>query len=102
MAQPTSPEKKLVWKEKIRQQQESGISIEKWCHQNQIAPHRFHYWRSRLFPKPLLTRSCFTELPSNGKTGVIIEYRGFRVHVDKCFDPSTLKSCLLTLEEIKC
>ena len=102
MPKPSSPEKKLEWEEKIRQQRESGLSIERWCRQNQILPHTFHYWKDRLFPKPPLTRSCFTELSPKQGTGICIEYHGIRIHIDKSFDPATLKSCMSALKGISC
>lgn len=103
MPKPISPEKKLEWQEKIRQQRESGLSIDRWCLQNHLPPHIFYYWKSRLFPKAPLTHSCFTELPAgNQGTGICIEYRGVRIHLDRDFDPSTLKSCLSTLRGIPC
>ena len=47
MPGPLPAEKKIEWEEKIRQQRESGLSIERWCEQNQIATHVFHYWKTR-------------------------------------------------------
>ena len=97
MSKPISPEKKLEWETKIREQQESGLSIDRWCRQNQIASCTFHYWKDRLFPKKKLTRSDFTELPASQGTGICIEYQGMRVLIDKSFDPATLRSCLAAL-----
>lgn len=102
MPKPTSPEKMLEWEDKIQQQRQSGLSIEKWCKQNQIAPHIFYYWKTRLFPKPPLTRSSFTELTASQETGISIEYQGIRIHLDKCFDSTTLKSCLSALKSFSC
>lgn len=102
MPKPLPPEKKLEWEEKIRQQRGSGLSIEKWCRQNQTPSHTFYYWKDRLFPKKQLTRSCFTELPVSQRTGISIEYRGVRIHIDKDFDPEILKNCLSALRGISC
>jgi hypothetical protein len=102
MSKPLPPEKKLEWEEKVRQQLESGLSIAKWCSQNQIVVHTFYYWKERLFPKNQLTRSCFTELPVSQGTGISIEYRGVRILIDKYFDPATLKSCLSALKGVSC
>ena len=103
MPKPISPEKKLEWQEKIRQQRESGLTIDKWCRQNHLPPHLFYYWKNRLFPRNQLTRSCFTELSSDNQgTGISIEYQGVRIHLDKDFDPSTLKSCLSALRGVSC
>lgn len=97
-----SPEKKLEWEERIRNQRESGLSIEKWCQQNQILPHRFYYWRDRLLPKLGLDRSSFTELVQTKGSGICIEYHGIRIHLERNFDPSILKECLSVLKELKC
>ena len=103
MPKPPSTEKKLEWETKIRQQRESGLSIEQWCRQNQTSSCSFYYWKDRLFPKTQLTRSCFTELAANNQTaGVCIEYRGVRILIDKSFDPATLRNCLSALRGLQC
>lgn len=97
MPKSSSSEKKLEWEEKIRKQRESGLSIERWCRQNQIATHAFHYWKERIFPKPLPSRSSFDELSTTKETGITIEHRNLRIRLDKHFDASVLKQCLSVL-----
>ena len=100
MSKPPSPEKRLEWEEKIRKQRESGLSIDRWCRENQVLPHTFYYWKERLFPKQLPSRLCFAELSNAKRTGITIEHRNLRIHLDKHFDPSILKQCLSVLMEI--
>ena len=102
MPKPISAEKKIEWEAKIRQQRESGLSVDRWCRQNQVTLCSFHYWKNRLRPKTELTRACFTELPVDQGTGISIEYQGMRILIDKSFDPSTLRSCLTALRGIQC
>jgi len=102
MPKPISAEKKTEWETKLRQQRESGLSIERWCRQNQIASCSFHYWKSRLQFKSELTRACFTELPVDQSTGITMEYQGIRILIDKSFDPVALRSCLAALRGIRC
>ena len=97
MPNPISTEKKLEWETKIRQQKESGLSIEKWCRHNHVTSCSFHYWKDRLQPKSELTRACFSELPADQGTGISIEYQGIRILIDKSFDPATLRNCLSAL-----
>ena len=97
-----SQEKRSMWEQKIRLQQQSGLSIERWCRENQISPHTFHYWKDRLFPKTVLTHSSFIELSDGKGTGIIIEHQGVRIHLDRHFEPETLKRCLAALKEITC
>ena len=102
MPKPVSTEKKIEWETKIRQQRESGLSIDRWCRQNQVTSYSFHYWKNRLQPKTELTRSCFTELPIDQGTGISIEYQGIRILIEKSFDPATLQNCLSALRGLQC
>jgi predicted methyltransferase len=101
MFKPTSPEKIRSWEEKILQQQKSGLSIQRWCNENQVVVCQFHYWKSRLFPKQINT-SSFTELVETKNGGVTLEYDGVRIHLDPNFDAITLKRCLSVVREGKC
>jgi hypothetical protein len=102
MSKPTSTAKKIEWETRIRQQHESGLSVDRWCRQNQVTSCSFYYWKYRLQPKTELTRSCFTELPLDQGTGISIEYQGIRILIDKSFDPATLRNCLSALRGLQC
>ena len=101
MPQASSAEQQLVWKERIQKQQESGLSIEKWCQQNQISPHVFHYWKGKFFHKPL-QRSSFTELSSK-LTGVVsLQACGLSIRLDANCDPEVRKQILALLLSLPC
>ncbi len=105
MAQPLSSAQKQEWQEKIFKQQESGLSIKQWCCNHQIPAHTFYYWKKRLHSTntSALNRSSFSELPlAKEETGITIECREFRIHLDKDFEPSILKQCLTVLKELSC
>ena len=110
MPKPLSAEERLEWGAKICQQQKSGLSICRWCCENQVAIGSFHYWKRHLQPKKKLTRSSFTELSMDQDTGITLgqgtrialEYQGIRILIDKYFDPATLQSCLTALQGIPC
>ena len=38
-----SPEKRLEWETKLRQQKESGLSVDRWCRENQVTSTAFYY-----------------------------------------------------------
>jgi len=103
MPRPFPEEKKREWQERVRIQQESGQSMSHWCREQQVNYDSFLYWKKRFSADPFpLNRASFQELTADQGTGISIEYRGIRLHIDKCFDPSTLRNCLLALREIKC
>ena len=101
MSRSASLEKQLEWEEKIRQQKLSGLSIENWCRQNKVTACSFHYWKKRFLAPTQLNSSSFTELKDQN-TGITIEYNGVCLRIDKHFEPSTLKACLVLLRELKC
>ena len=102
MAQPFSEELKQQWKEDILKQRQSKLSIASWCRQNGIALHTFYYWQSRLFPKPVFSRSAFSEAveeKNKSNAGIILEYQGFNIHLGEHFNPSILKKCVEVLRK---
>jgi hypothetical protein len=101
MSKPLSPEQRLEWETRIRKQMESGLSVDRWCRENQIRPHAFYYWKERLFPKSL-SRSHFSEILRPKTTGISLECRGVVLRVDPHFDPATLRRCLSILMDPRC
>ncbi|OGN55769.1 MAG: hypothetical protein A3D96_01640 [Chlamydiae bacterium RIFCSPHIGHO2_12_FULL_44_59] len=51
LCRSVSEAKKLEWNRLIEEQCQSGLSIEKWCRQQNLISHTFHYWKDKLFPK---------------------------------------------------
>lgn len=110
MPKPVSSEIKNQWKEKIIQQQESGLSIASWCRTNNIDIHVFYYWRNKFFPKKSLNRSSFTKIPienrvdisTQGESKVTIDYQRVRFTLDPKSDASHLKQLLAELKEFLC
>jgi hypothetical protein len=109
MPQKAPEEVRQKWKETILTQRESGLSIMPWCRQNNISVHTFRYWQDKFFPQSPINRSAFKEISDsqkNGaalsKSGIYLEYQGVSIHIDRQFDPLTLKQCLKVLKEMPC
>lgn len=107
MPRRTSEDSLSEWKEKISEQQQSGLSVAAWCRQHDIAVQRFFYWRDKLFPKLPLKKSDFAEVIKEqtarvDSSGVILKYCGYEIHLERNFDGSVLKKCLQMLLELSC
>jgi hypothetical protein len=102
MPRPSSLENQKEWEEKVLQQRQSGLSVQRWCEENKIRPTTFHYWKDKFASKANLSRSSFTELTDSKSTGITIECQGMHIHLDRHFDASTLKHCLQVLREVTC
>lgn len=86
MPRGPSEEKQLKWKQIIEQQHQSGLSIDKWCRQNQIHPHTFYYWRDKLFPKQL-QKSSFSELNLKCSTFIKLQAEGIEIQIGAGCNP---------------
>jgi len=86
MPKPFSEDQKLEWKQRIDQQRQSGLSIQKWCLQNQIQPHTFHYWKEKLFPKPF-QKTSFTELNIKRPDAISLQAYGISIRIGSDCDP---------------
>lgn len=102
MSRSITEETKQEWKDKISSQRESGLSIVSWCKKTNTPIHTFYYWKTKLFPKPPLNRSSFSEIKQQNpkKTLATIKYHGFEVSFDSDIDPVCLKECLKILREV--
>lgn len=92
-----SIERRRTWEERIQKQKASGLSIQRWCQENQIASHLFYYWKGKIFPKKL-SQDCFIEIADPKDMGIAIECCGIHIHLDRHFDAATLKRCLQVLK----
>jgi hypothetical protein len=109
MAKPFSKEKKQLWKENILKQRQSGLSVAAWCRQNNFNVHTFGYWQGKIFPKKM-DHSSFTEIKDKtcsedfnlNRAGIVLEYQGIHIHLDKEFDSSVLRQCLAVVQGAAC
>ena len=42
------PKKERFWRQKMREQARSGLSIRAWCREHDVHEHSFYWWRVRL------------------------------------------------------
>ena len=48
MPRPSDPNLAALWRERIRRQAQSGLTIARFCAQEQLSVALFHYWKRRL------------------------------------------------------
>jgi hypothetical protein len=101
MSKPLSENKKIEWKNLIEQQRQSGLSIEKWCRQQNLIPHTFHYWKDKLFPKQL-QKANFTELNIRRSDAISLQARGLYVRMGSDCDPGLRKQLFALFAEAAC
>lgn len=44
----TKPENLVLWEQRIKERNQSGMSIAAWCKKNKISKNMYHYWNQRI------------------------------------------------------
>lgn len=101
MPRPLSEAKKLEWRRLIEEQRQSGISIEKWCQQQNLFPHTFHYWKDKLFPKQP-QKTSFAELTIKRRDAISLQARGLHVRISSDCDPMLRTQLFALFAEAAC
>ena len=104
----------MEWTVRVDEWRRSGLSAYKWCRLEKVAYIPFLYWRKRLQggyesknTETSQTSKSFIELPEetaeevavDGFSGVIIEYQGIEMKLNREFDGDTLLACLKIFKE---
>ena len=96
--------RELRWRRWLQQQQRSGLSVRRFCYQNQLCPKTFYTWRRRLqqtdHTPRFLPVQVVPEPPTPNAVTIDIVLDGGRcLRVAPGFDPHTLRQLLHLLED---
>lgn len=97
-----SSEKARQWNQNLANQKASGLTIQRWCRENNISPQQFYYWKRKLKHPAKVTRASFTELLDENNPLLFFECNGIRLFVDRSCDQPLLNQCLVALRETLC
>ena len=98
MGVPLTEEQRQCWKEKIQAQKSSGLSVDKWCQENNVVACRFHYWKKKLFSKLQPVPLGFVELKDPSQCKLSLHYQGVSLQLES----TNLKEALRILEKLAC
>ena len=97
--------KRRYWKEQIEAWQVSGLEQTEYCRQNNLKYHLFTYWKKKL-AHPVESPVCLVQVPfaqtitpraSSIPLGLVLA-NGYRIEVERDFDPVALKQLIHVLE----
>lgn len=101
---PNSSHLRRFYQKHIELWRQSQLSQKEYCRQNEIAPHRFTYWKKRLTDGK--TGPTFVPVPlvqnfpaPTSKIDLVIP-GGFEIAVRPGFDSVTLKQLIRTLRSL--
>ena len=85
----------------VKQWRESGKTMSAWCREHQIPITTFCGWAYKKASS--MTRGDFTELKEETScTGVLIKWRGCKIHMDHHNAPLILEKCLSVIGRYQC
>ena len=91
------------WRERIAEQERSGLSVRRYCEAQGIGQHLFYYWRKRLRERPQPMRFALVErgparqeLASEASLELIVA-SGERLRIGVGVDATTLHPVLTAL-----
>jgi hypothetical protein len=97
------------WKEKVKEWESSNKSTKIWCQENKIPYTTLRGWRNRLKKSDhnkIFNKSVenFIELKDQipSDPGIILEYKGVKIQLNRDFDKVVLKECLHCLRGALC
>ena len=88
------------WRERIAEQERSGISVKGFCKERGIAEHQFYYWRKRLRNQQqpmrfaLVDRGAPRQEPGTGRSLELVLANGERLRIGTGVDTKTLRTVL--------
>ncbi len=73
MSRQVNPMRWNEWRQRLKRQRESGLSISEFCRQENLSPHTFYLWRRKLRPA---TRGASTAQRAHPAHGESVARRG--------------------------
>ena len=107
MAESVTDEKVIVkndlWRDRIAEQERSGMSVRRFCKERGIAEHLFFYWRKRLRKQQepmrfaLVERGAARQAPVTEPGLELVLANGERLRIGTGVDAATLRTVLEAL-----
>ena len=90
-----------VWRERIAEQEGSGISVKRFCAEHGLTEQSFYGWRKRLRQQPPV-RFALVETPGTGRTTAepileLVLATGDRLRISTGVDATALRTVLEAL-----
>lgn len=92
-----------LWEQRIKDFEDSNITMKAWCEVNQLKIHQLHYWRRKLknnneIQTPALIPIDFNQM--NQDTLVKLQVGSISIEVKPGFNPALLKDVMKVLMEL--
>jgi len=103
----------LLWEQRINERTKSGMSVSKWCKNNEISKGKYHYWNHKISKKqnsnnemtfaeitPILSNADQAMLTSNKLDDFQIFFKSIHVTIPSNFNQTSLAGLMKVLNEL--
>ena len=97
--------KRRSWKKHVEAWRASGLPQAQYCRQHNLKVHCLVYWRKRFArknqdPVSFVQLKLPRELRQPGPSAIRVAVGGYRIEIQRGFDPDTLKQLIATLGQL--
>ncbi|MBW9172920.1 hypothetical protein K2F43_17075 [Clostridium estertheticum] len=103
----------LLWEQIINERTKSGMSVSKWCKDNEISKGKYHYWNHKISKKqnsnnemtfaeitPILSNADQAILASDKLDDFQIFFKSIQVTIPSNFNQTSLAGLMKVLNEL--
>ena len=103
----------LLWEQRINERTKSGMSVSKWCKDNEISKGKYHYWNHKINkkqnPNNEMTFAEITPILSNADQAILtsdklddfqIFFKSIQVTIPSNFNQTSLAGLMKVLNEL--
>ncbi|MBU3187953.1 IS66 family insertion sequence element accessory protein TnpA [Clostridium estertheticum] len=103
----------LLWEQIINERTKSGMSVSKWCKDNEISKGKYHYWNHKISQKQNLNNEMtfaeITPILSNADQAILtsdklddfqIFFKSIQIIIPSNFNQTSLAGLMKVLNEL--
>ena len=103
----------LLWEQRINERTKSGLSVSKWCKNNEISKGKYHYWNHKISKNqnsnnemtfaeitPILSNADQAILTSDKLDDFQIFFKSIQVTIPSNFNQTSLAGLMKVLNEL--
>ncbi|EHI99060.1 hypothetical protein CDLVIII_2415 [Clostridium sp. DL-VIII] len=104
----------LLWEQRIKERNESGMTVKEWCEKKGISKHKYNYWNHKILTRkekpveeitfteitPILSENDNLVSKSNKYDDFHILYKDIKVTIPSNFNQNSLAGLMKVLQEL--
>jgi hypothetical protein len=91
------------WAVRIKDCRSSGLSVRRWCRENEVREKTYYYWQKRIWQKAAGQQPEFAEIPNakaadTGRAVIRLTFSGAEASIYPGADPTLVQAVIAALK----